>query len=57
MDDLAAELRIRGLEPPYDRVEQEVAVLQDALLSLNTETTPEDLCWYDFMIERAKPKH
>ena len=57
MDDLAAELRIRGLEPPYDRVEQEVAALQDALLSLNTETTPEDLCWYDFMIERAKPKH
>jgi hypothetical protein len=57
MDDLAAELRIRGLEPPYDRVEQEVAALQDALLSLNTKTTSEDLWWYDFMVERAKPKH
>jgi len=25
MDDLAAELRLRGLEPPYDAVEQELA--------------------------------
>jgi hypothetical protein len=40
MDDLAAELRIRGVEPPYDRVEQEVAALQDALTSLDTEETP-----------------
>jgi hypothetical protein len=27
MDDLAAELRLRGLEPPYDAVEQELADL------------------------------
>jgi len=57
MDDLAAELRIRGLEPPYERVEQEVAALQDALMSLDTEATPEHLWWRDFMIERARPKH
>jgi hypothetical protein len=25
MDDLAAELRLRGLEPPYGAVEQELA--------------------------------
>jgi hypothetical protein len=25
MDDLAAELRLRGLEPPYSAVEQELA--------------------------------
>jgi hypothetical protein len=28
MDDLTAELRLRGLEPPYDAVKQELAIAQ-----------------------------
>jgi hypothetical protein len=30
MNDLTAELRLRGLEPPYDVVKQELAISQGA---------------------------
>jgi hypothetical protein len=57
MDDLAAELRIRGLEPPYDRVEQEVAALQEALTSLDTKETLEPFWSRDFLIDCTKGMH
>jgi hypothetical protein len=59
MDDLGAELRLRGLEPPYDRVVVEVQKIQDELERLGPNSASEShrRAIGEFLTERRKAKH
>jgi hypothetical protein len=59
MDDLAAELRLRSLEPPYHAVAAEAAELQAMILQIGPEAPSEELDRRiaAFLAERKKPAH
>jgi hypothetical protein len=59
MDDLAAELRLRELDPPYDRVAEERAKMVAELYKLGPDSaTPNMMNAIDeFLIARSKPKN
>jgi hypothetical protein len=58
MDDLASELRLRGLDPPYDRVADEVAVMKDRLRQMEPAAAAQMLeAVRQFLVERSKPKN
>jgi hypothetical protein len=60
MDDAAAEIRLRGLEMPYERVKNETHALQAELERLDPEdpSSPEiDRKIGDFLEARSKPKN
>ena len=54
MDDLAAELRLRGLDPPYDRVRSEMSKLQDEIKRLGPDAPSDRL---DERIARFLAEH
>jgi hypothetical protein len=59
MDDAAAEIRLRGLEMPYDRVKEKTLALQAEVLRRGPEDdSPEiDRKIDDFLDARRKPKN
>ena len=59
MDDLAAELRLRGLDPPFDAVSAEISKLQGSLkrLGSNAKSSELDRKIIDFLEQQRKPKH
>ena len=59
MDDLAAELRLRGLDPPFEAVKSEISKLQGALKRIGPHaSSPEfEQKVNEFMEQRSKPKH
>ena len=59
MDDLAAELRLRGLDPPFGAVSAEISKLQESLkrVGSNAKSSELDRKIADFLEQRRKPKH
>jgi hypothetical protein len=59
MDDLAAELRLRGLDPPFDRVADEVEKLTADLEKTGPDSTSPAVrnAIKEFLIARSKPKN
>ena len=59
MDDLAAELRLRGLDPPFEAVSAEISKLQGSLkrLGSNAKSSELDRKIIDFLEQQRKPKH
>jgi hypothetical protein len=59
MDDAAAELRLRNLEPPYDRVKAKTEELQAAIQRLgpNAPSASLDQTIDEFLVARSKPKN
>jgi hypothetical protein len=59
MDDAAAELRLRGLEPPHDRVKAKIDELQAELKRSGPDAFSEELDKKndEFLAARAKPKN
>ena len=59
MDDAAAELRLRDLEPPYDRVKAKTDELQAEIKRLGPDAFSEELDKEndEFLAARAKPKN
>jgi hypothetical protein len=59
MDDAAAEIRLRGREPPYDTVRDRIAEIQDRLARMGPDHPSEELDRLneEFSQERGKPKH
>ena len=59
MDDLAAELRLRGLDPPFEAVKAEISKLQGALKRIGPHaSSPEfEQKVSEFLEQRSKPKH
>jgi hypothetical protein len=59
MDDLAAELRLRGLDPPFESVKAEISKLQGALKRIGPHaSSPEfEQKVSEFLEQRSKPKH
>jgi hypothetical protein len=59
MDDLAAELRLRGLDPPFEGVQAEISKLEGALKRIGPHaSSPEfDRKVSEFLEQRSKPKH
>jgi len=59
MDDLAAELRLRGLDPPFEAVSAEISKLQGSLkrLGSNAKSSEFDRKIIDFLEQQRKPKH
>jgi hypothetical protein len=59
MDDLTAELRLRGIEPPYDAVRQELVRRFDRLREVEQEKTSSELVREigKFMRESKRPLH
>ena len=59
MDDLAAELRLRGLDPPFEAVKAEISRLQGALKRIGPHaSSPEfEQKVSEFLEQRSKPKH
>ena len=59
MDDLAAELRLRGLDPPFEAVKAEISKLQGALKRIAPHaSSPEfEQKVSEFLEQRSKPKH
>jgi hypothetical protein len=59
MDDLAAELRLRGLDPPFEAVQAEICKLQGALKRIGPHaSSPEfEQKVSEFLEQRSKPKH
>ena len=59
MDDLAAELRLRGLDPPFEAVKAEISKLQGALKRIAPHaSSPEfEQKASEFLEQRSKPKH
>jgi hypothetical protein len=59
MDDLAAELRLRGLDPPFEAVKAEISKLQGALKRIGPHaSSPEfEQKISEFLEQRSKPKH
>ena len=59
MDDLAAELRLRGLDPPVEAVKAEISTLQGALKRIGPHaSSPEfEQKVSEFLEQRSKPKH
>ena len=59
MDDLAAELRLRGLDPPFEAVKAEISKLQGALKRIGPHaSSPEfEQRVSEFLEQRSKPKH
>jgi hypothetical protein len=59
MDDAAAEIRLRGLEMPYERVKNETRALRAELARLDLEdfSSPQiDRKINDYLVARSKPK-
>jgi hypothetical protein len=60
MDDAAAEIRLRGLEMPYERVENEIRAFRAELARLDPEnlSSPHiDRKINDYLVARSKPKN
>jgi len=59
MDDLAAELRLRGLDPPFKAVKAELSKLEGALKRIGPHaSSPEfEQKVSEFLEQRSKPKH
>jgi hypothetical protein len=59
MDDAAAELRLRNLEPPYDRVKAKTEEVQAAIKRLGPDASSESLDQTidEFLVARSKPKN
>jgi hypothetical protein len=60
MDDAAAEIRLRGLEMPYERVKNETRALRAELARLDPEdfSSPQiDRKIHDYLVARSKPKN
>jgi hypothetical protein len=59
MDDLAAELRLRGLDPPFEAVKAEISKLQGAHKRIGPHaSSPEfEQKVSEFLEQRSKPKH
>jgi hypothetical protein len=59
MDDAAAELRLRELEPPYDRVKAKTEEIQAAIKRLGPDAPSEtlDQTISEFLVVRSKPKN
>jgi hypothetical protein len=59
MDDAAAELRLRDMEPPYDRVTAKTDELQAAIRQLGPEAPSASLerTIDEFLAARSKPKN
>ena len=59
MDDLAAELRLRGLDPPFEAVKAEISKMEGALKRKGPyASSPEfDQKVSEFLEQRSKPKH
>jgi hypothetical protein len=59
MDDLAAELRLRGLDSPYGRVADEIAKMTADLEKIgpNSATPNIKSAIQEFLIARSKPKN
>ena len=59
MDDLAAELRLRGLDPPFEAVKAEISRLQGALKRIGPHASSPDFerKVSEFLVQRSKPKH
>jgi hypothetical protein len=59
MDDLAAELRLRGLDPPFEAVKAEISKLERALKRIGPHaSSPEfEQKVSEFLEQRSKPKH
>ena len=59
MDDLAAELRLRGLDPPFEAVKAEISKLQGALKRIGPHASSPDFEQKvsEFLVQRSKPKH
>jgi hypothetical protein len=59
MDDAAAEIRLRNLEYPYDRVKAQVETLQAAIKRLGPNAPSESLdrAEAEFFAARSKPKN
>jgi hypothetical protein len=59
MDDLAAELRLRGLDPPFKAVKAEISKLEGALKRIGPHaSSPEfEQNVREFLKQRSKPKH
>ncbi len=59
MDDASAELRLRDLEPPYDRVKAKTDELQAEIKRLGPDTFSEELDEEidEFLEARKKPKN
>src|SRR3982074_1441187 len=59
MDDLAAELRLRGLDPPFEAVKTEISKLQGALKRIGPHASSPKFGQKvsEFLEERSKPKH
>jgi hypothetical protein len=58
-NDVDAEFRLRNIEPPYDRIQSELADLRVQLKAIgpNAKTASLDQSIEDFFNERNKPKH
>jgi hypothetical protein len=59
MDDFAAELRLRGLDPPFDRVADDVAKITADLEKMgpDPESSAVRNAIREFLIARSKPKN
>jgi hypothetical protein len=59
MDDVAAELRLRGLDPPFKAVSAEISKLRESLerIGPNANSSELDRKIIDFLEQRRKPKH
>jgi hypothetical protein len=59
MDDVAAELRPRELDPPFEAVKAEISKLQGALKRIGPHaSSPEfEQKVSEFLEQRSKPKH
>jgi hypothetical protein len=57
MDDFAAELRLRELDPPLDRVADEVAKLTADLEKMGPDSPAVRNAIQEFLIARSKPKN
>jgi hypothetical protein len=59
MNDLAAELRLRGLDPPYDRVAAEIAKMTTDLEKIGPDSAMPNIksAIREFLIARSKPKN
>jgi hypothetical protein len=59
IDDLSAELRLRGLEPPYASVPDEVAAMHAEMVQLGPDSASDSLRSKirDFRIQRSKRKN
>jgi hypothetical protein len=60
MDDAAAEIRLRGLEMPYERAKNEIRALRAALAALDPEhqSSPQiERKINDYLVARGKPKN